>query len=108
MTMPLAVASRRLGLMVTGASHYGGDRRGHVGRAAENRVESGGKLARRTGLGNVVVGAELEADDAVDGIALGGEHENGKLALFANAFENLHAAHAGHHHVEHDDFKFLS
>ena len=79
-----------------------------AGGAAQHGLDAREQLAHGEGLDDVVVGAELEADDAVDGIALGGEHENGKLALFANAFENLHAAHAGHHHVEHDDFKFLS
>jgi hypothetical protein len=37
----------------------------------------------------------------------GGEHQNGNLALFAYAAQDLDAAHAGHHHVEHHDVEVL-
>src|SRR5438105_1599851 len=43
---------------------------------AQYRVDPGEKLARIEGLGQVVIGAHLQADDAVDIVALGGEHDD--------------------------------
>jgi hypothetical protein len=40
------------------------------------RVDPGDQLARIEGLGKVVVGAHLQADDAVHLVALGGEHHD--------------------------------
>ena len=46
-------------------------------RAAQDRVHAQQQLAHAEGLDHVVVGAQLEADDAVDLLALGGDHDHG-------------------------------
>src|SRR3990170_115664 len=54
--------------------------------APEHGVHAREQLARIEGLGQVVVGAHLQADDAVDVIALGGEHDDrGARVLRAQA-----------------------
>src|SRR5205085_99702 len=56
--------------------------------------------------GDVVVGAKLEADDAVGFFSAGGEHDDGDLAgsgVFAQVAADLQAVNAGHHQVEEDD-----
>lgn len=55
---------------------------------------------RRAGLRNVVVRAEFEPDDAVDGVAARREHKHGNVRLFAQNLEHFDAVHLGHHHVE--------
>ena len=49
--------------------------------AAQDRAEAGDQLPRRAGLGHVVVGAQLEPHDAVDVVALGGQHQHRDAAL---------------------------
>ena len=48
-------------------------------RAPEDRAHARGELARRERLRHVVVGAELEPDDAVGLLAAGGEHDHREL-----------------------------
>ena len=48
---------------------------GHA-RAAQRRLHAAAELAQRERLGDVVVGAELEAEDLVDLLGLGGEHDD--------------------------------
>jgi len=45
--------------------------------AAQHRLDAQHDFTRAEGLGDVIVGAELEADDAVDLLALRGEHDQG-------------------------------
>jgi hypothetical protein len=44
---------------------------------AQDRADARQQLARLEGFGQVVVGADLQADDAVHRVALGGEHHDG-------------------------------
>jgi len=72
-------------------------------RAAQDRAQARRQLARRAGLRHVVVGAELEADDAVHVVAARGEHDHRHAARLADAAQRLDAVHLRHHHVEHHD-----
>ena len=47
-------------------------------RTAQQRAHSGDHFVRAERLGDVVVGAELEPDDAVGFLGAGGEHDDGK------------------------------
>src|SRR5262245_21422420 len=51
-----------------------------AGPAAQNRLEACHQLARFERLGQVVVGPQLEPDDAVHDAAAGGEHDDGHAA----------------------------
>ena len=58
------------------------------------------------GLREVVVGAHLEADDAIDVLALGGQHDDRhRLAGAAQAPAHGKAVLAGQHEVEHDQVR---
>ena len=63
--------------------------------AAQDRLDPGQQLGAAERLGDVVVGTDLEPDDAVDLVALGREddHRRGD-ALAAQDAEDLDAAHA--------------
>src|SRR5205807_8347636 len=59
----------------------------------------------RERLGEIVVGAQLEADDAIDLVGLGGEHDDrkrrgGRIGAYPPA--HLETVDAGQHQVEHD------
>src|SRR5262249_10445187 len=47
-----------------------------VSRATQYRLDSPEQLARVEGLGDVVIGAELESDDAIDVLATRGQHDD--------------------------------
>jgi hypothetical protein len=71
--------------------------------AAQDRPEPRHQLSRRAGLGDVVIRSQLQADDPVDVVALGREHENRDAALPADAPERLDAAQARQHDVQDHD-----
>ena len=73
--------------------------------AAQDGLHARHHLARVEGLGQVVVRAQLEAHDAVDVLAPGGEHEDGRLAAPPDLPGDLHAVPAGQHEVEHDEVR---
>ena len=52
---------------------------------AQHRMDARHEFARIEGLGQVVVGADLQADDAVHVVALGGEHDDGHGLACARA-----------------------
>ena len=58
------------------------------------------KLAGAEGLGEVVVGAQLEAEDAVDLLALGGKHDDRNHRLGADFPREGEPVLAGQAHVE--------
>src|SRR6478609_4104323 len=60
-------------------------------RAAEDRLHSGDELARREGLRQVVVGADLETDDTVRLLVTRREHEDRHLRLRANLATDVEA-----------------
>ena len=72
-------------------------------RAPQDGAHPRQQLARVERLGQVVVGAELEPDDLVDVVALGGEHDDrrvGALGQRADAAADLEPVDAGEHDVE--------
>ncbi len=77
--------------------------------AAQHRVDARDELARVEGLGQVVVGAHLEPDDAVDVLALCGEHDDRhRLAGAAQAPAHRQAVLAGQHEVEHHEMRRIA
>ena len=58
------------------------------------------KLLRLEGLNDVIVRAELEAEHAVERFALGGKHDDGKIARAADFAADLPAVHAGQHDIQ--------
>jgi hypothetical protein len=84
-----------------------GRRRGGVcggdSSAAEHGVDARGEFAGIKGLGEVIIGADFQADDAVHIVAVSGEHDNGDSGYGADFAENFEAAHAGKHYVENDE-----
>ena len=70
-------------------------------RAPQHRAHASEELAQREGLGDVVVGAQLEAEHAVDLGAARGEHDHGHVdAAAAELPADVPAAQPGHHDVE--------
>ena len=56
-------------------------------------------------LGDVVVGAEIEALGLVGGRALGGQQDDRDRTAFAQLAHDLDAVEVGHHDVEQDDVR---
>ena len=72
------------------------------GEPAQQRADPGQQLGEAEGLADVVVGAGVEADDEVDLVGAGGEHEDGEVGhLGPDAAADLEAVHAGQAEVEH-------
>jgi hypothetical protein len=67
---------------------------------AQDGPQPRGQLARMNRLGNIVVGAQLQADDTVDAVAPGGEHQHRHGRLKAQPAQHRHTVHLGHHDVE--------
>lgn len=66
-------------------------------------MDARGEFARIEGFGEVIIGADFQADDAVHIVAMSGEHDDrdgGDGPDFAQDFE---AAHAGKHNVKNDE-----
>ena len=86
-------------------------RAGQCGRrlAAQHRLDTRRELAWIERLGQVVVGAHFEADDAVHFVTLGGEHDDGQhFTLGPQAPANGKAVLVGHHEVQHHQVVTLS
>jgi hypothetical protein len=80
-----------------------------AGAAAQHGVDAGQQLARVEGLGQVVVGAHFQADDAVHVLDLGGQHDDGRaVAGGAQAAADGQAVLAGQHQVQHDQVDGLA
>src|SRR6266550_6067900 len=69
----------------------------------EDCLDPSRQLAGRERLRNVIVGAELEASDAVRLLVAGGEHDDRNLRAGADLAADLEAVHAGQADVEHDE-----
>src|SRR5215204_6105842 len=73
-------------------------------RAAEDGLNAGDQLARVEGFGKIVVGADLQSDNAVNIVAAGREHHDVYVRAFGSeSAQHLEAVHARHHHVQHDE-----
>ena len=68
--------------------------------APQHRVHAQHELADAEGLHQVVVGAELEADDAIHDNAAGGEHQDRRCIGSAEFAQNVEAADGGQHHIQ--------
>ena len=80
-----------------------GERRPAGVDAPQQRAQAGVELAQRERLDEVVVGAGVEAVDAVVDRVARGEHEHrGAVAGGAQPAADLEAVDARHHDVEHD------
>jgi hypothetical protein len=75
---------------------------GLVSRTAKDGSDSGEQFARVERFGDIVVGAEFQADDAIGLLAHGGEHDDGDFRLGAQPSGEVEAGFAGQHQVEHD------
>ena len=72
-------------------------------RAPQHGLHAAAELAHREGLGDVVVGAQLQAEHLVDLLGLGGEHDDRHGAARADLAADVEAVELGQHHVEHDE-----
>ena len=80
-----------------------------LGLPAQHGVDARDQLARIERLGEVIVGAHLQADDAIDVLALGGEHDDRhRLAGAAQAAAYRQAVLAGQHQVEHEQVRRIA
>jgi hypothetical protein len=85
-----------------------GGRGGVAAAAAEDGLDAQQQLAHAEWLGDVVVGAELEADDAVDLVAARADHDHGDAAgalAHPQVAADLGAGHVGQHPVEEDEVR---
>jgi len=83
-----------------------------VGRAlagsAQQSVNAGEQFAEAEGFGDVIIRAEIEADDFINFLPFGGEHQDRGGDFFgAELFANVVAAEAREHDIEHDKGRFL-
>ena len=78
-------------------------------RPAEDRLDPEQELARAERLHDVVVGADLEADDAVDLLALRGEHDHRQRAIVSpsrrSRRQTSSAGDVREHDVEQDEVR---
>ena len=82
-----------------------------AGGPAQDRLDPQDQLPGGEGLDHVVVGAELQADDAVHLLGLGGEHEDRDVAhrdALLQQPADLQAVHAGQHQVEDDQVRLAA
>ena len=76
--------------------------------AAQDRPQPRQQLARLERLGQIVVGAEFEPDDAVHGVAARGQHQDRRRRPRADAAADLEPVHVGQHQVEDDGIERLA
>ena len=70
--------------------------------AAENGANARLQLARTEGFGQIVVGADLQSDDAIHLLAARGQHQDRRLGARADRAADLEAVDVGQHDVEDD------
>ena len=71
--------------------------------APENSLHPGHQLLGVKGLDHIVVGAQLQSQNLVKNLSLGGEHDNGYLGGGAQLPAHLVAVHAGKHQVKENE-----
>ena len=77
--------------------------RAGAGRPPQDRADAGRQLVGMERLGDVVVGAEVEALGLVGGRALGGQQDHRDGTSLAQLAHDLDAVEVGHDDVEQDD-----
>ena len=76
--------------------------------AAQPRLDAREQLHHLERLGQIVVGAELQADHLVDHLAARGQHDHRRLdALLAQVAQHVEAVLPGQHHVEQQQIERL-
>ena len=102
--VPVAGVTFGIELQLAALQHALGfffDRRPVLGRdAAQNGFDALHDQALRERLGDIVVGAHLEAEQFVDLFVLGGQEDDRHRRLLAHATQKLHAVHARHLDIE--------
>jgi len=78
---------------------------GDVHRAPEHRLDASEQLAQVERLGDVVVGADLEADHLVDRVAAAGDEHQAALPVLAQLPGNREAILAGQAEVEQHELR---
>ncbi len=91
-----AVLQRRRGTLDLGRS---------PAHPAQDRHHAGDHLARAKRLRDIIVGAELDAEDAIDLVVARGEEKDRQIALAAQAPADLDPIHPRHVDVEHDQVR---
>ena len=80
---------------------------GSIGSAAQQRPYPGRQFARAERFRHVVVGADLQSEDAVDFFAKGGQHQDRNVRLRAKTAADAEAVFARQHDIKHDKIEFL-
>ncbi len=73
--------------------------------AAQQGLDAGLQLARAEGLGDVVIGAEFEADHPIRLVGGGSQHDDGHLGGATDLLAEGKAILAGHHDVQNDQVR---
>ena len=72
------------------------------GGAAQHGLDAGGDFLGVKGLDDVVVGAQLQTQHLIVGLALGCQHDNGGVVLGADLAADFPSVHYRHHNVQQD------
>src|SRR5690606_37315872 len=77
--------------------------------AAQNGIDASQQFTGVEWLGQVVVGAHFQANDAVDFLGLGRQHDDGRVVVAATqAAADRQTVFAGQHQVEYEQVKVLA
>ena len=71
--------------------------------AAQHGLDPCDDLLGIEGLYHVVIGAQLQPQNLIEGFALGGEHDDGAVAFLADLAADLPAVQLGHHDIQEDE-----
>ncbi len=91
----------RLAVDLQIAHHHALTRIARALGATQDGLHAADELARRERLGHVVVGTELQAEDAVDLVPSSRQHDDRHVGVLPDVAREVEAALAGQHHVEH-------
>ena len=86
--------------------HFAGHRLA-VGRPAQHRTHPGQKLAGVKRFAQVIVGPHFQANHPVTQLAHGGQHDNGRGILLAQALAQGQTIFSGQHQVKNDQVGWL-
>ncbi len=68
----------------------------------QNSLDARRQFARVERLGKIIVGAQLQTDNAIHVFAARGQHQHRDAAVDAQTLENLKPIQAGKHDIQHD------